>query len=46
MAAESSAKEAKAIKITAKNTPPAVEEAAPVVEETSTPEAETPQAEA
>jgi len=46
MAAESSAKEAKAVKITAKNTPPVVEEAAPVVEETSAPEAETPQAEA
>lgn len=47
MAAEVVAKESKAAKIVAKNTPPpAVEEAAPVVEETSTPEAETPQAEA
>ena len=53
MAAESTAKDSKAAKIVAKNTPPVVEEAAPVVEEatpvaevTSTPEAETPQAEA
>lgn len=46
MAAEVAAKESKAAKIVAKNTPPAVEEAAPAVEQTSTPEAETPQAEA
>ncbi|MCX6295037.1 MAG: 30S ribosomal protein S16 [Bacteroidetes bacterium] len=46
MAAEAIAKEAKAAKITAKNTPPAVEEAAPVAEVTPTPEAEAPQAEA
>ncbi len=46
MAAEVTAKDAKAAKIVAKNTPPpAVEEAAPAVEETSTPEVETPQAE-
>ena len=48
MAAEASAKDAKAAKIAAKNTPPVVEEAAaPAAEaEASTPEAETPQAEA
>ena len=53
MSAEAAAKESKAAKIVAKNTPPAVEELAPVVEEvtpvaevTPTPEAETPQAEA
>jgi len=43
MIAEAASKEAKAVKIAAKNTP-AVEEAAPAVE--ATPEAETPQAEA
>ena len=53
MAAEAVAKDSKAAKIVAKNTPPVVEEVAPVAEEvtpvaevTSTPEAETPQAEA
>lgn len=45
MSAESTAKEARAAKIVVKNTPPAVEEAAPVVENT-TPEADVPQAEA
>jgi len=47
MAAEAAAKEAKAAKIAAKNTPaPVAEEAAPVAEETTTPEADAPQAEA
>ncbi len=51
MAAEATAKESKAAKIIAKNTPPVVEEAvaeevAPVAEVAATPEAETPQAEA
>ena len=46
MAAEVTAKDAKAAKIVAKNTPPPAEEIAPVVEAAATPEAETPQAEA
>ncbi len=47
MAAEAAAKESKAAKIVAKNTPPpAVEEAAPVAEAVATPEADAPQTEA
>ena len=47
MAAEATAKEAKAAKIAVKNTPPpAVEEVAPVVEAVATPEADAPQTEA
>ena len=46
MAAEVTAKDAKAAKIIAKNTPPPAEEVAPVVEEVATPEADAPQAEA
>ena len=46
MAAEVTAKDAKASKIIAKNTPPPAEEVAPVVEEVATPEADAPQAEA
>jgi small subunit ribosomal protein S16 len=46
MAAEVTAKEAKAAKIIAKNTPPPAEEVSPAVEEVATPEADAPQAEA
>ena len=47
MAAEVTAKDAKAAKIVAKNTPPPAEEVvAPVAEATATPEADAPQAEA
>ena len=46
MAAEVTAKDAKAAKIIAKNTPPPAEEVAPAVEEVATPEADAPQAEA